>query len=141
MKMDIEKAFKAMLEQQVRQSEALEGIYSCLQVLVKRGEAAATEDKAPAKASTRQRKNVEREEPPAEEPEAEEPPVEEADPLEEPEAPPAKEPTSDDVKAALANYRNINGTPAMMKLFAKYGASGMGTLKPEDYAGIINDAK
>lgn len=97
--------------------------------------------------STRQRKNVERQDPPpAEEPPAEEPEAPAADPLDddmglddEPEAPAEEKFTEDQVRKALKNYRDINGSDATMKALKDHGggATGMGSLKPEFYGAVM----
>lgn len=63
-------------------------------------------------------------------------PVEESDPLDEGEEK-AEVFTEDQVRKALKDYRDINGTDATMVILAKYGAKGMGSLKPEDYAAVM----
>jgi folate-dependent tRNA-U54 methylase TrmFO/GidA len=147
----IEDILKAQLQCQERSADALESIAAALGVIAKKMEIAgsyivetATPEKKPATGSRRQVKNVEREEP-VEQPIADETPVEveevtELDPLEEPETPVAEEFTADDVKKALAAYREINGTPAMMKILSDHDATGMGSLKPEHYASVMKQA-
>lgn len=68
----------------------------------------------------------------------EEEPVEEVDPLDAPAATTKlKEYTEDDVRVALKNYREVNGSPATMAVLKKAGATGMGDLAVDKYAEVM----
>ena len=88
-------------------------------------------------------KVVEPETPPAEEPKADEKIVHAAveesvvDPLDTPEETAEKTWTSDEVRAGLKAYRDIEGSAAMMEVLKNHGAENMSGLKPERYAEVM----
>ena len=72
---------------------------------------------------------------------AEEKPAE-IDPLaDEPAIDDAPKATFEDVLKALSDYRDIEGTQAVVDLLAKYDAEHVKKLKPEHFADVIRDTK
>jgi hypothetical protein len=63
-----------------------------------------------------------------------------ADPLEEKPAD-ASEVTVDQVRTALKNYRDIEGSAAMLEVLKKYGTDSLAGLKPDQYAAVLADVK
>ena len=66
--------------------------------------------------------------------------VEEPDPLDA--KPAGKAITEDEVRVALKNYRDIEGSAAMMEILTKHGkAASMAELKEENYAAVLAAVK
>lgn len=76
--------------------------------------------------------------PPEPEPEPEVEEEQAVDPLDD-DQPPVQEATftSDEVRAALRTYRDVEGDGAMMAVLKSFGATGMGSLKESDYAAVM----
>lgn len=150
--MSIEKDLTRIADalEQIAKGDAAGQIATALEKLLAGAPVAAPAEEAPkdkpaSTGSRRQAKNVEREdkpEPPAPEPEPEEQPAEDDMGLDDPEDEQPAEPeepsfTEDEVRKALKNFRDINGSDAVMKVLKDHGASGMGSLKPEQYASVM----
>lgn len=143
--MSIEKDLSAIAQNTGRIADALEALLSSASGLAAGVAAQATvqepepEKQAASTGSRRQAKNHEREDKAPEEPKPEEPPA--SDPLDD--APTTDEATftEEEVRKALKTYRDIEGSAATMAILAKFGADGMGSLKPEHYAGVMKEVR
>lgn len=138
--MSIEDTLAAILAAQERTATAMEALLAFTQGQTalsfpgSTGEAPPAEEKKP----TTRKAPAKKEEEPAPPPAAEEPdPLDDADPLDE-----AEETfTEDQVRAALKDYRDINGGDAVMAILEKHGAKGMGSLKKEHYAAVMKEVR
>lgn len=86
---------------------------------------AAAEKPAEPKAEAKQAEK------PAEKPKAE------AKPAEKPAEKPKSSKSIEDVRTALKNYREIEGTPAMLEVLKKHGATNINELAEEHYEAVI----
>lgn len=74
---------------------------------------------------------------PAETKAADKPKAEADKPAEKPAEKPKSSKTIEDVRTALKNYREIEGTPAMLEVLKKHGAANINELAKEHYEAVI----
>lgn len=140
--MSIEKDLATLAANTGRIADAIEKLLGSTALTATGATGSAVEQPEPEQVKTptstgskRQAKNVEREE---KKPEPEpEPEVEERDPLDDDQGEPEATYTSDEVRAALRTYRDVEGDGAMMAVLKSFGATGMASLKESDYAAVM----
>ena len=149
--MSMDKALETLVANSGRIADALEALVklggASTTVIAAAAEVVAKDEAKPA-AKVDKPKPAAKVDKPAPEPTPEPEPVVEPEPT-----PPAAEPdpldgpgdeakyTVDQVRAALKDYRDIEGSAAMMEVLRKHGADSLGALKPEAFAGVMADVK
>lgn len=126
-----------------RQAEATERVAAALEAMLKQLGASPAQAAATAAAAVEKQAAKKAEKPaPEPTPEPEPEPEPEVDPLDEGEPAVEEETfTEDQVRQACKDYREINGSDAIMAILKKHGASGLGSLKPEHYASVMKEVR